>query len=111
MTGGWRSPDRSSASARTSQSWHHLTRWESVFDSTATECGLLRGLLHPGRATVGFRGGFGGFVGVAIAARDRAHAAPDVVVDIVRQVGQRDAQRPVGRVETAAVEQHDAVVL
>src|SRR5262245_51276560 len=38
-------------------------------------------------------GALGRLEGVAVAAGDRAHAAPDVVVDVVGQVGQRHAQR------------------
>jgi hypothetical protein len=51
----------------------------------------------------------GGLEGVAVAARHRPDAAADVVVDVIGQVGQRDAQRPVGRLEAAAVQQHDPV--
>src|SRR5262245_22397024 len=51
------------------------------------------------------------FVRVAIAPRDRTDAAADVVVDVVREVGERDAQGPVRRIEAAAVQQHDAVLL
>ena len=46
-----------------------------------------------------------------ITARDRAHRPADVVVDVVVEVGERDAHRPVGRLEAAAVQEHDAVVL
>src|SRR5438094_13403 len=52
-----------------------------------------------------------GLVRVPIAARDRADAASDVVVHIVAQVGERDPQGPVGRVEATAVQQHYAVLL
>src|SRR6185312_718269 len=48
---------------------------------------------------------------LAIAARDGADRAADVVVDMVLEVGERDARRPVRRTEAAAVQQHDAVLL
>ena len=51
------------------------------------------------------------FVGIPVAARDRPNAAPDVVVGFVGQVCERHAQRPVGSIESAAVQQHDSVVL
>src|SRR5262245_17416499 len=53
----------------------------------------------------------GGEVGVPVAARDRADAPPDVVVDVVGKIGEGHAQRPVRGLEAAAVQQHDAVVL
>ena len=46
-----------------------------------------------------------------VGTRDRAHRAADVVVDVVVEVRERDPHRPVGRLEAAAVEQDDAVVL
>ena len=46
-----------------------------------------------------------------IAARDGSNPASDVVVDLVGQICQRHAQRPVRRFEAAAVQQHDPVVL
>src|SRR5882672_2274632 len=52
-----------------------------------------------------------GAVGLEIATCHRAHSTPDVVVDVVWQVGERDAQRPVGCGEPAAVQHDDGVVL
>src|SRR6185437_16109607 len=49
------------------------------------------------------------FIGVPIAAGDRSNAAPDVVVNVVRQVCQGHAERPLGGVEAASVQQYDAM--
>src|SRR6476646_7928998 len=48
---------------------------------------------------------------IPIAARDGSNPAPDFFLYLVRQVGQRDTQRPVWRLKAAAVQQHDPVVL
>src|SRR5688572_18384238 len=45
-----------------------------------------------------------------VAARDRAHRPADVVVDVILEVRERDAHRPVRRGKATAVEQYDAVV-
>ena len=55
-------------------------------------------------------GGFRRTVGHDVATRDRAHGAADVAVDLIVQVRERDADRPVWRVEPAAVQEHDAMV-
>src|SRR5579859_2819808 len=46
-----------------------------------------------------------------VTARNGSDSASDFLVHLVGKVGQRDAQRPVGRIEAAAVQQHDPVVL
>src|SRR5215216_1173455 len=49
--------------------------------------------------------------GLAVTPRNRPHAAPDVLVGLVGQVRQGHPQRPLRRLEAAAVQEDDAVVL
>src|SRR5438034_2071653 len=53
----------------------------------------------------------GCLIGLPVAAGNGAHRPTDVVVDMIIQVRERYAHRPVGSGKAAAVEQHDAVVL
>src|SRR6266550_8867971 len=52
----------------------------------------------------------GCLIGLPVAAGNGAHRPADIVVDVIIQVRERDAHRPVGRGKAAAVEQDDAVV-
>src|SRR4026207_358966 len=70
----------------------------------------------PGRGALAFglpcrRFCFAGLESLAIAARHRANRAPDVVVDVVVEVGEGHPHRPVRRIEPAAVQEDDAMVL
>src|SRR5215510_16464487 len=55
--------------------------------------------------------GLGRLVCVAVTACNRPNPASDVFVCFVGQIRQGDAQRPVGGLEAAAIEQHDSVIL
>lgn len=50
-------------------------------------------------------------IGLDVAARDRADSAADIVIGIVGQIGERNTYAPVRCIETAAVEQHDGVIV
>src|SRR6476661_1536613 len=50
-------------------------------------------------------------VGVPVAAGHDTNSACDLVVGLIGKVRQRHPERPVGRLEPAAIEQHDAVIL
>src|SRR5437667_8344448 len=58
-----------------------------------------------------FFGALRSLEGIPVAARDRSNAASYVLVHFVWQIGQGHAQRPVWRLEAAAVQQHNPMIL
>src|SRR5213592_2554417 len=65
------------------------------------------------RSRRGWRGGLARscLISLPVSARDGAHRPTDVVVDMILQVCERYAHRPIGSGKAAAVEQYDSVVL